>query len=76
MHVLEGFQDLVENELGVNILQNFRLDHHMQIRLHKITDYVNVHVVIRPEYIRDRNDVLMSVQLLQEHNLSVGTLCI
>lgn len=48
----------------------------MQICFHVIKYQINVFVVLCFDDIEKSNDVLMSIQFLQKHNLSKGSLCI
>ena len=45
-----------------------------QIRLHELKNQVDITVVVRLEHIRQRDDVLVPLHLLQEHDLAKGPL--
>ena len=46
----------------------------MQICLHVVEDQVDVAIVLRPEDLLERNDVLVPLQKLQKDNLPIGAL--
>jgi len=58
----------------VDILQDIGADGGVQVGLHVLEDQVEVAVVVGLEDICERDDVLMPLHLLQEHDLTKGAL--
>ncbi len=54
--------------------KNLRTNHRMQVRLHVIKYKVDVLVILGLDDVKEPDDVVVSVKLLQEHDLSEGTL--
>mmetsp|Transcript_69371 Transcript_69371/g.187542 ORF Transcript_69371/g.187542 Transcript_69371/m.187542 type:complete len:334 (-) Transcript_69371:17-1018(-) len=69
VHVLQRLQQLVDDVLLVNVLQDVGTDDGVQIRLHVVADEVDVQIIVRLQHVEEPDDVLVPVQLLQEHNL-------
>lgn len=56
----------------MDLLEDARADDCVQVRLHEIEDQVQVFVILRLDHVEQRDDVLVAVQLLEEHDLSQG----
>ena len=75
VHVLDAFQDLVDDVLFVYFLQDACPDDGMQIRLHVLEYQIYVPIILRSMNIRQL-DYILVVQLVQEHDLAERSLCI
>lgn len=76
VHVLETLQALVDDVLLVDVLQNVGSDHSMQVCVHEVEHQVDVPVVLSSDYVLKSNDVLVTIQLLQEDDLTESPLSI
>jgi hypothetical protein len=79
VHVLDALHDLVYYVAFMNILQNVGLDHGVQVGLHVVKNQVDVSVVLRSDHILKPNNVVVSMQFLEENYLSersLGICCI
>ena len=76
VHVFETFEALVNDILLMNILQNIGSNNGMQIRIHEIEDEIDIPVVFCSYHILQSNDVLVTVQLLEEYNFTECTLSV
>ena len=70
MHVLQAFQDLVDDVLLVDIFEDVGTDDSVKISVHKVEDEVNVTIVFSADYVLKANNVLVTSQLLQEDDLA------
>ena len=76
VHIFEALQALVNDVLLVNVLKNVSADNRVQVSVHEIEDQIDIPIILRPDHILQPNDVFMSVQLLQKHNLAEGPLSV
>ena len=74
MHVLQALEYLIDDVLFVDIFEDVRTDHSVQVGVHEVEDKVDVAVVFGANYILEPNYVLMASQLLQKDNLTEGAL--
>lgn len=74
MHVFQALQHLVDDILLVDVLEDVSSDYRVQVSIHEIEDQVDVSVIFSSNYILEPNDVLVPGQLLQEDDLSEGSL--
>ena len=70
MHVLQTFQDLVDDVLLVDIFEDVGTDDSVKISVHEVEDEVNVTIVFSADYVLKANNVLVTSQLLQEDDLA------
>ena len=70
MHVLQAFQDLVDDVLLVDIFEDVGTDDSVKISVHEVEDEVNVTIVFSADYVLKANNVLVTSQLLQEDDLA------
>ena len=76
VHVLETLKHLVDYVLLVDILENVRPNHRVQIRVHEVKHQVYVPVILGPYHVLESDNVLMAVQLLQEDYLTESPLSV
>ena len=74
MHVLEGFHELVHDELLVDVLEDVGTNDRVEVRFHVFKDEVHVLVVGRFDHVQETDDVLVGRHLLQKHDLAEGAL--
>jgi hypothetical protein len=74
VHVLEALEYLVYDILLVDVFENVGTDYGVQVGVHEVEHQVDVAVVFRPDHVLEADDVLVSRQLLEEDDLSEGTL--
>jgi len=65
VHEEEGAQELVDDVLLVDLLEDVRPDHGVQVRLHKLENQVQVAVVLGPDNIDQADDVIVAGKLLR-----------
>ena len=70
VHVLQAFQDLVDDVLLVDIFEDVGTDDSVKISVHEVEDEVNVTIVFSADYVLKANNVLVTSQLLQEDDLA------
>jgi len=70
VHVLQTFQDLVDDVLLVDIFEDVGTDDSVKISVHEVEDEVNVTIVFSADYVLKANNVLVTSQLLQEDDLA------
>ena len=70
VHVFERLEHLPRHVLLVNVLQHVATDRREQVRLHALKDKVEVAVVVGLEHAEERDNVLVALHLLQEHDLA------
>ena len=76
MHVLQTFQDLIDDVLFVDVLEYIGTNDCMQICVHEVEDEVNVAVVLGADDVLQSNNVFVPSELLQENNFSKCSLCV
>lgn len=74
VHELETLQVLVDNVLLVDVFEDVGADHSMQVCVHEVEYQVDIAVIFSANYVLEANNVLMARQLLQENDLTEGTL--
>mmetsp|Transcript_603 Transcript_603/g.2296 ORF Transcript_603/g.2296 Transcript_603/m.2296 type:complete len:371 (+) Transcript_603:176-1288(+) len=74
VHVLQGLEKLVDDVLFVNILEDVGADDSVQVGLHVVADQVDILVVVGLQHVGQSHDVLVAIELLQEHDLAEGAL--
>lgn len=74
MHVLQTFEDLINNILLMNVLKDVSSDNSVQIRVHEVENQVDVSVIFCTNDVLETDDVLVARQLLKENNFTEGTL--
>jgi len=76
VEVLEGLEELVDDELLVHLFEDVCADDGVKIGLHVLEHEVDIAVVLGLHNIQQLEDVLMIAELLKEHDLTEGSLCI
>ena len=74
MHVLEALENLIDNVLLVDFFEDVCTDDRVQVSIHEIEDKVNIPIVFRSNHILQPNDVLVADELLEEYDLTEGSL--
>ena len=74
MHILQAFDQLVDDVPLVDVLQDVGPNHGVEICVHIIEYQVNVSVILCPDDVQQSDNVVMSIQLLEEDNLPECTL--
>ena len=74
VHVLEGLEELVHGVLLVDVLEDAGPDDGVEVSLHVLEDQVDVPVIVSLQHVQQLDDVLVPMQLLQEHDLPEGPL--
>ena len=76
MHILQTLKDLVNDVLFVDILQDIRSNHCMQVCIHKVEYKIDVTIVLCSYDVLQTNDVFMTSKLLKENDFSKSSLCV
>lgn len=74
MHILETLENLVDDVLLMNILENVSSYNRVEVCVHEVKHQVDVPIVLSPNHVLKPNNVFMSVQFLEENDLSEGPL--
>lgn len=74
VHELQALEHLIDDVLLVDVFEDVRADHSMQICIHEIEHQVDITIVLGPDHVLQADNVLVTRQLLQENDLSEGTL--
>mmetsp|Transcript_33887 Transcript_33887/g.100659 ORF Transcript_33887/g.100659 Transcript_33887/m.100659 type:complete len:438 (+) Transcript_33887:197-1510(+) len=69
VHVLQRLEQLVDDVLLVDLLKDLGADDGVQVGFHEVADQIDVLVVVGLEHVQQPHNVLVTVQLLQEHDL-------
>ena len=70
MHVLQAFENLVDDILFVDIFQDIRADDCVKVCIHEVKHQVYVPIVLGPNHVLQTDYILVAGQLLQEYDLS------
>lgn len=76
VQVFKSFQHLINDVLLVYFFQDVCADDCVQVGLHLVEHAVDVLVIFSTDHIQETDDILVPVELLQEHDFSVGPLCV
>lgn len=60
----------------MDFFKDVRTDYSMQVGLHKVKDHIEIFVVFSLDNIAQTNDVLVTIQFLQEHYFSESSLSV
>ena len=61
VHVLERFEQLIDNVLLVDILKDIAADRRVQVGLHELEDDIDIAVVLRLQHVGHDNNVLVTL---------------
>ena len=76
MHILQALKALVNNVLLVDVLENIGPNDSLLVRVHEVKIEINIPVILSLNHILKPNDILVPIQLLQEHHLSESPLSV
>ena len=76
VHILQALQYLVNDILFMDVFKDVCADYCMKISIHEVEYQIDISIVFSPNNVLQPYDVFMASQLLQENNLTEGTLCI
>lgn len=74
VHVSNCLEELIHDVLFVDVRKDTSSNDGMQIGFHILEDKIDILVAFGLQHIKKLDDVIMIAKLLQEHNLSEGTL--
>lgn len=72
--VLEAFEELVDDVLGVDGSEEFGPDDPVEVCFHELEDHVEVLVVVGLDDGEELDDVVVVGELVEEDDLAVGSL--
>jgi len=74
VELLEGLEQLIDDLLLVDVFEDVGADDCVQVSLHLVEHALDVLVVLGADDVEQPHNVLVAVQLLQEHDFALGAL--